>query len=117
MGKLSRKSETTAAIQYALNRWEALIWYAEDGRIEIDNNAAERALRGVTLGRMNFIVNEPGCGGERAASIYCLIGNTKLRSLDLEAYLRHVLGVIADWPVNQVADLLPSNLKLDAHAS
>lgn len=117
LGKLSRKSETTAAIQYALNRWEALVRYTEDGRIEIDNNAAERALRGVALGRKNFLFLGSDAGGERAAAIYSLIGSAKLNGLDPEAYLRHVLGVIADYPVNQVADLLPWNLKLDVPTS
>lgn len=117
LGKLSRKSETTAAIQYALNRWEALVRYTEDGRIEIDNNAAERSLLGVTLGRKNFLFLGSDAGGERAAAIYSLIGSAKLNGLDPEAYLRHVLGIIADYPVNQVADLLPWNLKLDTPTS
>jgi hypothetical protein len=112
LGKLSRKSETTAAIQYALNRWDALVLYAEDGRIEIDNNAAERALRGVALGRKNFLFLGSDAGGERAAAIYSLIGSAKLNGLDPEAYLRHVLGVIADHPVNRIADLLPWNVEL-----
>lgn len=116
LGKLSRKSETAAAVQYALNRWEALLRYADDGRIEIDNNAAERALRGVALGRKNFLFLGSDAGGERAAAFYSLIGTAKLNGLDPEAYLRHVLSIIADYPVNQVADLLPWNVNLDVPA-
>jgi transposase len=116
LSRLSRKSETTAAIQYALNRWEALLRYVDDGRIEIDNNAAERALRGVALGRKNFLFLGSDAGGERAASFYSLIGTAKLNGLDPEAYLRHVLSVIADYPVNQVAELLPWNISPDTPA-
>lgn len=115
--KLSRKSETAAAIQYALNRWEALRRYVDDGRIEIDNNAAERALRGVALGRKNFLFLGSDAGGERAAAFYSLIGTAKLNERDPEAYLRHVLSVIADYPVNQVADLLPWKVQLDTQAN
>jgi hypothetical protein len=66
--KLSRKSETTLAIQYALNRWEALTRFADDGRIEIDNNAAERSLRGIALGRKNFLFLGSDAGGEPPVS-------------------------------------------------
>jgi len=109
--KLSRKSETTLAIQYALNHWEALTRFADDGRIEIDNNAAERSLRGIALGRKNFLFLGADAGGERAAAIYSLIGSAKLNALNPEAYLREVLSVIADYPVNRVAELLPWRLK------
>jgi transposase-like protein len=76
--KLSRKSETTVAIRYALSRWDALLRYIEDGHIEIDNNAAERCLRGVALGRKNYLFAGSDAGGERAAAIYSLIGSAKL---------------------------------------
>ena len=68
--KLSRKSDTTAAIRYALSLWDALVRYCDDGNIEIDNNAAERALRAVALGRKNYLFAGSDAGGERAAAIY-----------------------------------------------
>jgi len=108
--KLSRKSDVALAIQYALNRWTALTRYLENGQIEIDNNAAERALRAVALGRKNYLFAGSDAGGERAALLYSLIGSAKLNGLDPEAYLREVLGRIADHPVNRISELLPWHL-------
>ncbi len=111
--KLSRKSDTTAAIRYALSLWEALGRYCDDGRLEIDNNAAERALRAVALGRKNYLFAGSDHGGERAAAIYSLIGSAKLNGLDPEAYLREVLSRIADHPINRIAELLPWNIRAE----
>ncbi len=110
LSKLSRKSETTVAIRYALSRWDALTRYIEDGHIEIDNNAAERSLRGVALGRKNYLFAGSDAGGERAAAIYSLIGSAKLNGLDPEAYLRQVLTRTADHPINRIDELLPWNI-------
>ena len=112
--KLSRKSDTAAAIQYALNLWPALLRYCDDGIIEIDNSAAERALRGVAIGRRNYLFAGADSGGERAAAIYSLIGTARLNGVDPEAWLRHVLTHIADHPVNRVDDFLPWNCNLPA---
>jgi transposase len=97
-------------VRYALSRWNALLRYVDDGRIEIDNNAAERALRTVALGRKNYLFAGSDAGGERAAALYSLIGSAKLNGLDPEAYLRNVLSRIADHPINHIDKLLPWNL-------
>lgn len=109
--RLSQKSETAKAIRYALTRWEALSRYCDDGRIEIDNNAAERALRCVALGRKNYLFAGSDAGGERAAMIYSLIGSAKLNGINPEAYLREVLSRIAEHPITRIAELLPWNLQ------
>jgi len=107
---VSKKSEIAAAIRYALGRWRALLRYLENGHIEIDNNAAERALRAVALGRKNYLFAGSDSGGERAAAIYSLIGSAKLNGLDPEAYLHQVLQRIADHPINRIEQLLPWNV-------
>jgi transposase len=114
---LSKKSELAKAIRYALSNWVALNRYCDDGRLEIDNNAAERALRAVALGRKNWLFAGSDEGGERAASMYTLIGTAKLNGLDPQAYLRYVLGGIADHPINRIEELLPWNVVLPAPAA
>jgi hypothetical protein len=107
---LSPKSDTAAAMRYALSRWRALMRYIDDGQLEIDNSAAERALRAVALGRKKFLFVGSDWGGERAAAMYSLIGSAKFNGLDPELYLRTVLARIADHPITRIQGLLPRNL-------
>ena len=107
LGQLSAKSSMALAIGYSLNHWHALTRFVDDGHIEMDNNAAERALRAVVLGRKNYLHFGSDAGGERAAVIYTLIGSCKLGGIDPQAYLHHVLGRIADHPINRIDELLP----------
>src|SRR3954452_20808104 len=108
--KLSGKSELAGAIRYARSRWPALTRYLADGRLEISNNTAERAIRPLALGRKNWIFAGSDSGGERAAAMHTLIETATLNDLDPETYLREVFSRIADHPINRIADLLPWNL-------
>ena len=110
LARVSTKSELANAARYSLARWKALTRYVDDGRIEIDNNAAERALRGVALGRNNYLFMGSDAGGERAAALYSLLETAKLNGMDPEAYLREVFGRIAEHPVNRIDELLPWNI-------
>lgn len=104
---LSKKSELALAIRYILSRWSAFTRYRDDGSLEIDNNAAERALRAVALGRKNWLFAGSDDGGERAAAIYSLLGTAQLNGLNVEAYLRYVLEHLPEHPINRVEELLP----------
>jgi hypothetical protein len=110
LARISGKTDLAAAIRYALTHWDALTLVLRDGRACIDNNAAERAMRPMTLGRKNWLFAGSDAGGERAAAIYSLTETAKLNMLDPEDYLRRVLGCIADHPVKRVHELLPWNL-------
>lgn len=107
--KLPGKSSLAKAIRYALSRWQALCFYINDGTVEIDNNAAERAIRGVTLGRKNYLFFGSDAGGERAAGFYYLLETAKLNGINPEEYLTDLLTKIADYPVNRAEELLPWN--------
>lgn len=107
---LSTKSATAEAIRYALSRWRALTRYVDDGLLEIDNNAAERALRAVAIGRKNYLFMGADSGGQRAASLYSLIGTAKFNGLDPAFYLRSVLTTITEHPINRIGELLPWNV-------
>jgi transposase len=107
--RVSRKSEVGKALAYALNRWEALTRFLEDGRICLSNNAAERALRGVAVGRKNWTFAGSDRGGERAAAIYTLIETAKLNGVDPQAWLADVLARLPDHPAKRIGDLLPWN--------
>jgi len=105
--KISRKSTLADAIRYALKRWKALARFTTDGRLEMTNNAAERAIRPLALGRRNWLFCGADSGGERAATIYTIIQTARLGGLDPEAYLRDILARIADHPINRIDELLP----------
>jgi transposase len=107
MSKLSKKSELARAIHYALERWTALLVFVNDGRVEMDNNAAERALRTGAVGRKNYLFAGSDAGGERAAAIYSLLGSAKLNGIDPERYMAEVLRRIAEHPINRIGELLP----------
>ena len=110
LATVSAKSEMAAAFNYSLKRWVALTRYSQDGSIEIDNNAAERAMKGPVLGRKNWLFAGSHDGGERAAAMYSLLETAKLNGIDPEAYLRQVLQQIPDLPVTRIAELLPWNI-------
>ena len=109
LSRLSAKTEVAKAMRYALGRWTALSRYVDDGTLEFDNNAAERSIRGIALGRKNWLFAGSDAGGERAAAFYSLIETCKLNGIDPEAYLRSILSSIADHPINRIAELLPWN--------
>jgi transposase len=114
--KISGKSELAKASRYALSRWPALCCYLNDGRVEIDNNAAERSIRGIALGRKNYLFAGSDTGGNRAAAIYSLIETAKLNAIDPEVYLRDILARIADHKINRISELLPWNWKVNQPA-
>jgi hypothetical protein len=116
LSMVSAKSELAGAIKYAVVRWIALTRYRDDGRIEIDNNSAERSIRPLVLGRRNYLFAGSDSGGERAANIYSLIGTALLNGRDPYLYLRHVLERIAEHPINRVDQLLPWHVVLEEPA-
>src|SRR3989440_8033475 len=107
--KLSRKSELAAAFRYMRGRWIALIRCFDDGRLALDNNPAERALRCVAIGRKNYLFAGSDAGGRRAAAMYSLIESAKLNSRNPQLYIADLLARIADHPARHIADLLPWN--------
>jgi transposase len=110
LSQIEKKSELAEAFRYALNRWDALCRYAQDGRLEIDNNIAERSIRGIGTGRRNYLFFGSDSGGERAAIIYSLVETCKLNHIDPQRYLHYVLKRIADHPINRIDELLPWNV-------
>lgn len=112
MTVLSRHPDTAKAFAYLLKQWDALNLHCSNGWAETDNNIAEHALRGVALGRKNWLFADSDTGGERAAVLYSLIGTYRLNGVEPEAWLRYVLTHIQDWPVNRVHHLLPWKVDL-----
>ena len=109
--KLSSKNRIAKAIDYLLKRWSAFTRFLDDGRICLSNNAAERSIRGIAVGRKNWIFAGSDSGGHRAAAIYTLIETAKLNDVDARAWLADVLARIADHPASRIDDLLPWNWK------
>jgi hypothetical protein len=115
--KLSRPNHVARAMDYMLKRWDVFTRFLDDGRICLTNNAAERALRGIAMGRKSWLFAGSDRGGERAAVMYSLIVSAKLNDIDPQAWLAHVLANIADTPVMQLNELLPWNWAKSAERS
>ena len=107
--RMSRHAEVGKAMDYMLTRWEAFTRFLTDGRICLTNNAAERALRGIALGRKSWLFAGSDRGGDRAAAMYSLIITAKLNDVDPRAWLADVLARIADHPASRLHELLPWN--------
>ena len=115
--RLSSKSETAKAIDYALKRWTALTRFLDDGRLCMSNNAAERALRCIAVGRRNWTFAGSDEGGRRAAVLYTLIETAKLNDVDPHAWLADVLTRLPDHPAKRINEFLPWNWKTPANAA
>ena len=109
--KLSRGHDLAKAIDYILKRWAAFTLFLQDGRVCLSNNAAERALRGIALGRKSWLFCGSDRGGQRAAAMYSLIVTAKLNDVDPQAWLADVLARIATHPAHRIDELLPWNWK------
>ena len=106
---LSRGTDLARAMDYMLKRWSSFSRFLDDGRVCLSNNAAERALRGITLGRKSWLFAGSDRGGQRAAAMYSLIVTAKLNDVDPQAWLADVPGRIAEHPVQRLDELLPWN--------
>ena len=109
LARISRKGTLAKAIRYSTTRWDALCRFAQDGRLEMTNNAAERAIRPLTLGRRNWTFLGSDSGGERAAVFFTLVQTCKLNAVDPQAYLADVIARIADHPAKTLDQLAPWN--------
>ena len=106
--RLSAKSGLAEAFRYAIKRREALSRFLTDARLEIDNNIAEDAMRGIALGRKNYLFAGSDAGGDRAAAMYTIMQTAKLNDLNPETYLRDSIAKIADGhPINRIGELMP----------
>lgn len=109
LNRISGKSPLAQAIRYALSRWTALCRYTDDGRLDMSNNAAERAIRPLVLGRKNYLFAGSDAGGQRAACVYSILETAKMNGLNPQAYLADILGRIAEHPIHKIDALLPWN--------
>ncbi len=116
-GTMSRHNLVAKAIAYMFkaNRWETFTRFLDDGRICLTNNAAERALRGIALGRKSWLFAGSERGGDRAAFMYSLIVTAKMNDIDPQAWLADVLGRLPDMTASQVPNLLPWNWRTSEH--
>ncbi len=115
--KVSKNSETGKAIDYSLKRWTALTRFLDDGRLCMTNNAAERELRAIAVGRRNWTFAGSDEGGRRAAALYTLIATAKLNDVDPHAWLADVLARMPDYPAKRIDDLLPWNWHAERRAA
>ena len=107
--KLSAKIDLSKDINYGLKQWEAFSRFLDDGRICMTNNAAERALRGIAVGRRNWTFAGSDAGGQRAATVYSLVETCKLNDIDPQAWLADILARLPDHPAKRIDELLPWN--------
>ena len=107
--KLARGNDVAKAMDYMLKRWSAFTRFLDDGRICLSNNAAERALRGIALGRKSWLFAGSDRGGQRAAAQYSIVVTAKMNDVDPQAWLADVLDRIAEHPVQRLDELLPWN--------
>jgi hypothetical protein len=115
--KLPRGSDVAKAMDYMLKRWAAFSRFLDDGRICLSNNAAERALRGIALGRKSWLFAGSDRGGRRAAAMYSLIVTAKMNDIDPQAWLADVLARVAGHPASRLDELLPWNWRPAAAVS
>jgi transposase len=115
--KLARAHDLAKAIDYIIKRWDAFTLFLNDGRVCLSNNVAERALRGIALGRKSWMFCGSDRGGQRAAAMYSLIVSAKMNDIDPQAWLADVLARIAAHPAHRLDELLPWNWKVDAPAT
>lgn len=111
---MTSRSRQAAYSAYLLKQGDALNVYCSNGWVEIDNDIAENALRGVAVGRKNWLFAGSDSGGEHAAVLYSLIGTCRLNNVEPEKWLRYVIEHIQDWPANRVRDLLPWKVELSS---
>jgi transposase len=111
LARLSSKGDPAKAINYMLKRWPAFVRFLDDGRLCLSNNAAERAVRGIAVGRKNWIFAGSDAGARRAAAMYTLIETAKLNDIDPRAWIADVLDRLPAYPVQAIDDLLPWNWK------